>query len=214
MMTNETTQKTPTAATLAPQIAEELGSQWQVNPQTYHHDNYRVLLRDDGLEIVVRTGTHTSRRDNTRAEFQQNYHTAAWVDSDGEHHDPRPYGTSLPEISATLKKSAKQLAREIERRLLPDCEKLHRAGLEHVGACNSLEERRKATAAALGIEGYKSPVRSDRTEYRGEWDAGSVRVRAKVNYPDGDQPALVSVELADMTAEQAKALLQWLGVKI
>lgn len=202
--------------TLAAQIAQELGSEWSAVERP--HNNV-VLRRNDGLEI----STNVNWRDNSRLEFSQNYHNPDWVDSDGERVDPTSYNTSLPSITAAAKKSAKQLARDILRRLVPDCEPFHAEATKRVRGRNASEDARQVAARELGIEGYKSQYRSNaRTEYTRRWEldeqdehAPYRKVEAKVcgPYRDGDS-AMVDLELGSLSVEQAKAVLAALGLSV
>ena len=197
--------------TAAAAIAAELEG-WSHIPT----EHVAILRRDsDAMEITV----GTDFRAKGRYTISQNFHTTAWKDQDGLTHNPTGYGESLPSITVSAKKSATQMARDISRRLLPDCEAFHTVGLARAAGHNVAGDAKAAVAAELGIEASSYPHRRDTApEYTRTWeleDSPCVysRVDAKVCGPYGDEDsARVDLELHSITPAQAKAVLAALGL--
>lgn len=200
-----------TKHTIADAIATALGEEFTFVP----HEHSAIIRRADGLELTV----GEDFRKTTHWSISQNFHTEAWKDSAGQRMDPAGHGESLPSINAARSKTPAKLARDIERRLLPEAERFHTIALERVGSYNSHHDAQGALASELGIEPSSHPHRRDHAPtYTRTWDLEDSpcvysRVEAKVCGPYGDETvARVDMELSSITPAQAKAVLAALGL--
>ncbi len=127
---------------LAEMIAQALTAKWIAYPQSDEHANCNWnLQRYDGVTLYL-TGPRYGGMDK--------FHFGASLPRDnGSYVEPRDEQgnkISVPEIGCSVKKSPEQMAKEIERRLLPQAELAHDAVLKQIAHNNS---NRAAQAVAI-----------------------------------------------------------------
>ncbi len=165
-------------------IAAELGANWAHVTEKVGYRTCEILRRSDGLEIVVEV---------KRARFvlSQNRQTAAWTCPDVPGHRP-PNGDyrSTPRITATVEKAAAKLARDIERRLLPDCERFHAKAMAALAAAREAHENTCVLTRVEMSELSMTDARRVRDMVSGAFN-GRRKTNASVRDEDG-RPALCS----------------------
>ena len=120
----------------------------------------------------------------------------------------RPYGTESHEITVTEKKTPQQIAKEIERRLLPkylpDLEKAVKQIQEHEDYVGTRIRNMRELAQFAGVR-FASPNDNRDPAFR----FGGDRDYDHLVKPHGKN--LVNMELSSLTVEQAKAVIAVLG---
>lgn len=189
---------------IAQAVAVKLGPTWAYIPDETTYIS--LLRRKDGLEIWI------TSNDGPQLRVEQNTQAKAWRTADGDRVTPTRY--ERPSINVSVKKSATALALEIIKRLIPDCEHWHERALREVRIQNKDFAARKAAAQELRIKPKKH---NHYTEYTRAWSFGTDwrNVTATVNSPSPDQDAVpVDLQITNVTAAQARAVIELLGLKI
>jgi hypothetical protein len=199
-----------TAYELATSVAKHMAgpARWTAKKRTLDEDGrrYAELTRaGDGAEIGVAVGGY---RKEGRVTFR-----AHWPKyKDGQTFTPRSY----PEITCSTARDPKALARELERRLLPDFDPAYQAALDEIRTSDAraAEAWRAAEriAEAIGAEPPREPRHRQHTNGAAvELRGGPSKVYGlKVHPAYTDTPLLVSFEVHyvdEETALQVLALL-------
>lgn len=185
---------------LATQIAPHLPGTWQVGAPNPENTRYATVTRDDGAGISL---YYDSYRGHVRC-------SGLYPQRDGAVCGPRewgalPYGAEAPAIKFSWKRSAKTLARDIERRLLgqylPLWVECNRLRGEHAAA---EEDRRTYVQRYATATGGR--VRGDCITLYRDTDDGLVMGDVHVQ-PDGD----VRIERLYVPRDKAEQILAILG---
>lgn len=140
----------------------------------------------------------------------------SWPKDDGRYrsaHDYRAieYGQNEPSISASMTRPAQAVARDIERRLLPDFEKVWRKVQEYISYEKDYRYTVAARKAALseGLAHVKENQRAADPN-KGDFDLGSINKLGWYGNMQvtGGEAGCVTIKLHSLTVEKARAVLE------
>jgi hypothetical protein len=118
-------------------IAEALTGNWTAKPISKEYKDCAFYLsRDDGLTLVVNTNTYG-------LDGKHKFSFSPPRDSKRNVHDIYENGSRLgiPSIKCSTSKTPEKLAKDIERRLLPDCEDQQVKYLERINQAESFYKK-------------------------------------------------------------------------
>ncbi|MHA1574403.1 MAG: hypothetical protein ACTSX8_10460 [Alphaproteobacteria bacterium] len=205
-----------TAAALAVELETLTGRSWtyvQFRPGHRAEEglpNWCELNRDDGLSLTVSNKTNNGK---PRILIYQSMNCEAWRDSDGDVADPREYmpgggREAFPSISVTATKTAKTIAKDIVRRVMPDAGRLHVKGLDRAAAYTRSNDKRDEFGTAMGCDDTNRNGYRTRRIYESRTPAG-------VGSVDIEAASFgIKIEIADLSTERALAVLKALGIKV
>jgi hypothetical protein len=189
-------------------IVKELGADWKVatpKDDDSIFDKRVEFLGPDGAKLYLSADGYRNLGKMNVSGGHQNHN--AYV----EH---RHYDEKMPEINVSLAKSAKQIAADISRRLLPDLAVLVKATYERMGKANDYQALTIATAEALAksIKGhvqtpgkYASASQLRTRTVRGlvgvDSDGDKIEISLEVNGARVDLPSM------GVTADEAAAVV-------
>lgn len=158
-------------------IADELGDGWSAKEGHWPNGQDALLFGPQGEEIHVTAGGWRKQDDGRFAFAADLYKYRDYL-----RHEDR-LGGCKREISVSQSKTAKKIAAEVERRLLPTYREVLERGKE---AKRKSDERKSAQAVFtrnLADEVGVTPTGRDGHIEFGQWQAG---VNGKVDVPTGD----------------------------
>jgi hypothetical protein len=140
------------------QVAAELGDNWQVVPlSTEYEDTNWYLLRSDGLRLFLANGPTWSKAGKAEISLSTPRHKGSYI----EPRDAEGKRVSTPKIGVSWDaKTPEQIAKDITRRLLPDCEIVHHATLSQIAKMEQADSDQLASLTAL-CEALGCPVPRD-----------------------------------------------------
>jgi hypothetical protein len=123
------------------------------------------------------------------------------------------YGQSEPRISASASRGAAAVARDIERRLLPDIEPIWQKVQERIEEQNAYRARVAERCEFLsdGLDYVKENLRAADDPDRGDYDLGSISKLGwygDMQVTGGEDGNCVAISLHSLTVEQARAVLE------
>jgi hypothetical protein len=166
------------------------------------------LVRADGLALYAIANSYGNKGKVTFSHNRPKFKKGApWVDVYDATHNRIP----APSINCTLTKSPEQMASDIARRMLADCERVDRLAREKIAqyeaADNAQLETLKALSSALGLSDYPRQYKDTAPRFNLNFDgangSGSMEIRG------GD---CVCVEMRSLTRAQALSLVEWAKV--
>lgn len=185
---------------------------WAYGPNKTHNagELYRgaTIVRDDGLELWVEQ--NQGNRRSQQYEVSQLMQCDAWQSRANGVVDPREYTGQggyerMPSMNVAATKTPVRIACEVKRKIMPDAERLHAAGIARREQWDGSADKRDANAIAMGINPtsgrhHDSPSRT--------YHAGDTRAEVTAHSDD------IDLAITGLTATQALAVLQALGVVV
>ena len=165
------------------------------NSESNSHNYGVVGVRpSDNLRLFIWTATN-------RGKFEVTHSLR------NELHEVKSYDERRLEIGMSWSKTPKQIAKDIQRRLLPDAEaqyeRVSKRLAEHQRFETAKGETYKRMTTALGVNPSEWEIERDTVT---KYQIGSYRVEAKVNSADS-----VEIEIRYLNAEQAEKILKVLA---
>lgn len=155
-------------------IADALSGEWEASPQSNEYAQCGwELRRDDGLTIYL-SGPSYDHKTQFRFGLSAPRHNGHYVEAyDGNER------LNHPVIGCGIAKTPEQMARDIERRLLPDAERVNGLVLARIASMIASENAQsaswKAVHKALGKLAADDPARRN---FNGYFDGGSFEVHS------------------------------------
>lgn len=188
----------------AQEIAAKLPGEWQVHglPEDYATSKTAAyLVRKDGLRLHIREGGYQQKG---RIVIDLNYpqdHEGRMVTIRDLPYDGRN-GFEYPQITVAGTKQAAEIARDIERRLIPSAEKVHAALLAVIAGRKKYDDNVERDKALFGSRVGWYPHDKNNGSLQGGEFYGKVRVH-------GDGTA--SLEVGSVPIETAIKFLNLLA---
>ncbi len=206
-----------TAAALATELTTTTGDAWAyvAHGRGYHPEdglsNWCELHRADGLVLAVANKTNNGK---PRIRIWQSSNCEAWRDNDGDVMDPRDYipgggREEFPAITVAAIKSAAVITRDICKRIMPDADRLHVAGVVQCADWNSSHAKRDANSEAMGCRpSHNGRTNPSRYLPRDTTPAGVGRVEIEAGSGG------VDLKIDGLTIKKAQAVLKALGITV
>jgi hypothetical protein len=199
-----TEEKKISLSKLAADIAQALGAPWTVRPprEGYEDENHptRVLVNGAGAQIWVRADEYDIRG---RASFSGSLN----IGKNGQYETVYENGNrvSVPDITVALSRGPEAMAKEINRRLLPEYLRVLALAQAQVVRENERRAKKRAALSKLaGIAGTKMDFEKEPDRDR-LYLPGSRSGHLDVHY-DGD----VQFERITVTQAEAEHILRYL----